>query len=151
MFKLITATLLIAFVSAYPQPPQQSGADAAAQLTQYAFSDDGLGHFNYNFETSNGIKQNAEGNLKDITETDANGQSQPGKGSVQTGSFSYNAPDGTPVKVDWVADENGFQPTGEKTIKKFKLNCQHKFLPGSHLPPAAGIQGSALAAPAAGK
>lgn len=118
MFKLITASVLIAFVAAYPQnQPQAAGQDAAATLTNWAFADDGFGNFNYNFETSNGIKQNAQGQLKDITETNADGQSQPGKGSVQTGSFSYNAPDGTPVKVDWIADEKGFQPTGNKKSK----------------------------------
>lgn len=114
MFKLFTAILLIAFASAYPQnAPQQPGADAAATLSEYAFSDDGLGNFNYNFKTSNGINQNANGQLKDITVPAVDGQGpQAGKGAVQTGSFSYTAPDGTPVKVDWVADENGFQPTG---------------------------------------
>ena len=25
---------------------------------------------------------------------------------------TYTAPDGTVIKMDWVADENGFQPTG---------------------------------------
>lgn len=128
MFKLLTATVLIAFVSAYPQAQQQQpGADAAAQLTEYAFSDDGLGNFNYNFKTSNGINQNANGQLKDITVQNPNGQSEPGKGSVQTGSFSYNAPDGTPVKVDWVADENGFQPTGEKYILSLRGGTLRNF------------------------
>jgi hypothetical protein len=28
------------------------------------------------------------------------------------GSYSYVEADGTVIKVDWVADENGFQPTG---------------------------------------
>lgn len=114
MFKLITATVLIAFVSAYPQNAPAQGQDAAATLTEYAFSDDGLGNFNYNFKTSNGIDQNANGQLKDITVQSTDGQgSQPGKGTVQQGSFAYTSPDGTPVKVDWIADENGFQPTGE--------------------------------------
>lgn len=115
MFKLITATFVIACIystSAFPQSAQP-GQDAAATLLQSTFSDDGFGNFNYLFETSNGIKQNANGQLKDITVPAADGQGeQPGKGSVQTGSFSYTAPDGTPVKVDWIADEKGFQPTG---------------------------------------
>lgn len=113
MFKFFTAIFVIACIYstiAFPQNAQP-GADAAATLLQSTFSDDGLGNFNYLFETSNGIKQNANGQLKDIQPTD--GQTEAGKGSVQQGSFSYTAPDGTPVKVDWIADEKGFQPTGE--------------------------------------
>ena len=34
-------------------------------------------------------------------------------GTVSRGSYSYTAPDGTPITVNWVADENGFQPTGK--------------------------------------
>jgi hypothetical protein len=117
MYKLFTVTVVACICSAiaFPQNPQPSsgGPDAAATLLQSLFSDDGLGNFNYLFETSNGIKQNAEGTLKDIqlpaSESAAGGS---GKGSTQKGSFSYTAPDGTPIKVDWIADENGFQPTG---------------------------------------
>lgn len=29
------------------------------------------------------------------------------------GSFQYTAPDGTPIAVQYVANENGFQPQGE--------------------------------------
>lgn len=28
------------------------------------------------------------------------------------GSFSYTAPDNTPIMVEWVADENGYRATG---------------------------------------
>ncbi|NEU36398.1 chitin-binding domain-containing protein, partial [bacterium LRH843] len=28
------------------------------------------------------------------------------------GSYSYTAPDGTPITVNWVADENGFRAEG---------------------------------------
>lgn len=33
-------------------------------------------------------------------------------GSVMQGSYAYIAPDGTPVQVSYVADENGFRPIG---------------------------------------
>ena len=33
-------------------------------------------------------------------------------GMTSRGSFSYTAPDGTVVTTSWVADENGFQPSG---------------------------------------
>ena len=34
------------------------------------------------------------------------------RGLVQTGSYSYTAADGTPIAVNWVVHENGFQATG---------------------------------------
>jgi hypothetical protein len=34
-------------------------------------------------------------------------------GTVAKGSYSYTAPDGAKISVNWVADENGFQPTGK--------------------------------------
>ena len=33
-------------------------------------------------------------------------------GMTSRGSFSYTAPDGTVITPSWVADENGFQPSG---------------------------------------
>ncbi len=35
------------------------------------------------------------------------------KGSVSKGSYSYTSPDGVVITVNWVADENGFQATGD--------------------------------------
>ena len=34
-------------------------------------------------------------------------------GTVAKGSYSYTAPDGAQISVNWVADQNGFQPTGQ--------------------------------------
>lgn len=33
-------------------------------------------------------------------------------GITQEGKYSYTAPDGQLIEVTWIADENGFQPTG---------------------------------------
>lgn len=32
---------------------------------------------------------------------------------VQTGSYSYQSPDGTYITLTYIADENGFQPVGD--------------------------------------
>lgn len=59
---------------------------------------------NQAYETSNGIQANEQGNLKQIEQE---------QGIAAQGEFSYSAPDGTPIKVTYIADENGFQPTGD--------------------------------------
>ena len=41
-------------------------------------------------------------------------------GMLQTGSWEYVGPDGKVYKVEYIADENGFRPTGEvQYFKKF--------------------------------
>jgi Insect cuticle protein len=54
------------------------------------------------YETSNGNKRTEEASLKNAgTENEA---------LVVKGSFSYTAPDGQVITVNYVADENGYQP-----------------------------------------
>ncbi|KAG7299467.1 hypothetical protein JYU34_016428 [Plutella xylostella] len=57
--------------------------------------------FNYVYETANGIAAEASGSLRKVDNIDTV--------AVQ-GSYKYTAPDGTPVQVTYVADENGYQP-----------------------------------------
>ena len=33
-------------------------------------------------------------------------------GTVSKGSYSYTSPEGQVITVNWIADENGFQPSG---------------------------------------
>ena len=61
----------------------------------------------FSFETENGIKVEESGVQKQV------GATPEETGTVAKGSFSYPAPDGTIIKVDWIADENGFQPKGD--------------------------------------
>ncbi len=58
------------------------------------------------FESEDGIKVDAAGNQKQV------GPKPEDVGSVQRGSYSYVAPDGTPISVTWEADENGFRANG---------------------------------------
>lgn len=57
------------------------------------------------YETSNGIKADETGELKNAG-SEAEAQSA-------AGSFSYTAPDGTEIKIEYTADENGFVPKGK--------------------------------------
>lgn len=97
---------MIVVAAAAPQAPQaqapaqSQNPDASAETLKSA-SDVGPESYQWEYETSNQIKANEAGQLKEIgTE----------KGIAAQGAFSYVSPDGTPISVTYVADENGFQP-----------------------------------------
>ena len=60
----------------------------------------GVDDWNYAFETENGIKQAASGEMKDIGDSIV---------MVMKGSYEYIGADQLTYIVDWVADENGFR------------------------------------------
>merc|ERR1712105_359503 len=66
---------------------------------------DETGKYSYSYETRNGISIKEEGEQKLI------GDKPEEVGSVSRGSYSYEL-EGVTYTVNWVADENGFQPTG---------------------------------------
>lgn len=86
---------IIALALAAPQHP-----DADAQVLRSA-SDVGPESYQWDFETSNGISAQAQGNLKQIGESAA---------IAAQGSFQYASPEGEPIQITYVADENGYQP-----------------------------------------
>ncbi|XP_055319515.1 uncharacterized protein LOC129577077 [Sitodiplosis mosellana] len=59
--------------------------------------------FQYAYETSNGISGQEQGQLKQIGSE---------AGIATQGNFQYTSPEGIPVQISYVADENGFQPQG---------------------------------------
>ena len=58
--------------------------------------------FNYDFEGANQIKQEAEGTMRRVEDTDV---------VVMRGSYEYIGTDNELYRVDWYADETGFHPT----------------------------------------
>lgn len=74
--------------------------------------------FHYSFETDNGIAAQAQGTPRNL------GGNPPVVPVVAQGSFSWTSPEGVPVAITYVADENGYQPqvrylVGSKTkVKK---------------------------------
>ncbi|GLV39275.1 Cuticular protein 49Ae [Carabus blaptoides fortunei] len=101
-------------------PPQSSPGASPVPIINQAASIDPTGNFNYSYETGNGIKVEEAGILKHVTGLRARGNfaaddNTPDEDDilVQTGSFSYTAPDGTVISLRYTADENGFQPIGD--------------------------------------
>merc|ERR1711911_273503 len=66
---------------------------------------DETGKYSYSYETGNGISIKEEGEQNLI------GDKPEEVGSVSRGSYSYEL-EGVTYTVNWVADENGFHPTG---------------------------------------
>ncbi|XP_042888220.1 cuticle protein CP14.6-like [Penaeus japonicus] len=102
--KFILVAVLASVAAAAPQgysapaPPRYDSVEIAIVRDDRVIEDDG--RYNFDFETANGIVVSEHG--------------APGvEGAISSaGSFSYTAPDGTPVSLQFVADENGFQPQG---------------------------------------
>ncbi|XP_031626297.1 cuticle protein AMP1A-like [Contarinia nasturtii] len=86
----------------YHNGPVQSGPDASAQVLR-SDSTVNTDSFQYAYETSNGIQGQEQGQLKQIG---------PESAIVSQGQFAWTAPDGTPIQISFIADENGYQPTG---------------------------------------
>lgn len=57
----------------------------------------------FSYETENGISGAQQGAPK---------QFEKSVGIVAQGSYQYSAPDGSDIRVEYVADENGYQPSG---------------------------------------
>merc|ERR1712136_518377 len=75
-------------------------------ITKYGSVSDETGKYSYNFEAANGIKMSEEGEQKHFGD-----KLEEGYGSVARGAYSYEL-EGVTYTINWVADENGFQPTG---------------------------------------
>ncbi|GBP89586.1 Endocuticle structural glycoprotein SgAbd-2 [Eumeta japonica] len=64
------------------------------------------GSYSWSYETGNGIAAEEQGYVKNLGVPDQ---------EIQTaqGQYQYTAPDGTPIHLKYIADENGFQPQGD--------------------------------------
>ncbi|CAH0558121.1 unnamed protein product [Brassicogethes aeneus] len=63
------------------------------------------GSYQWSYETGNGIKADEQGQLKNAG---AENEAQEAQGS-----FSYTADDGTVISLQYIANEEGFQPVGD--------------------------------------
>jgi len=107
--KLIVLVALIGAASAQfgrPRPAPQAGLRASdVQILRQELNNDGLGTFNYAYETSDGTSASQKGYLRPPPQ----GSDEPIQ--VLEGTFQFYSPEGETFKLDYLADENGFQPS----------------------------------------
>ena len=111
----LVACALVVLAAARPQNFEEDSPTFEAQEPQYkTLEDAGIlrmemsqnedGSFQYGFETTDPIQQDVAGQPKQIGEE---------IGMVMQGSYSFQTPEGQTITINWVADENGFQPQGD--------------------------------------
>ncbi|ENN78661.1 endocuticle structural glycoprotein SgAbd-2 [Dendroctonus ponderosae] len=125
-------------VAAIPQSPGQ----IVRILSQT--NDVGIdGSYRWSFEAENGIAAQESGQLKNANSQDPIEEAQ--------GSFQYTAPDGTPIQLQYIANEGGFQPSGAhlpvappippEILKSLEWNAAHPEEDDGNTRPGAGYRG----------
>ncbi|BET00899.1 Insect cuticle protein [Nesidiocoris tenuis] len=84
-------------------PPAQ--AQEPIPIISYENVQPGDGTYRFSYETGDGIKREETGEQKVVGEP-------PEAGTIAKGSYSYTDIDGNQIAVSYIADENGFQPSG---------------------------------------
>ncbi|XP_044266475.1 endocuticle structural glycoprotein SgAbd-8-like [Tribolium madens] len=97
----IFVALAVLAVAASAQRGSEKDAPIVKQEQEVNFD----GSYHSSYETGNGIAAQEQGQLKNAGNPEAEAE------EVQ-GSFQYTAPDGTPIVLQYVANEYGFQPQG---------------------------------------
>ncbi|XP_015520261.1 endocuticle structural glycoprotein SgAbd-1-like [Neodiprion pinetum] len=105
----ICALALVASAYAAPQAytnqAQYVSKEGSARIVSLDSEQNPDGSYSYKYETENGI---AAAETSVPKPAGPNGEPAP---SVQ-GVYRYTAPDGTPVEITYVADENGYNARG---------------------------------------
>ncbi|KAJ9574181.1 hypothetical protein L9F63_008437 [Diploptera punctata] len=92
---IVVFAAVVAVAVALPQ----TGKDA--QITAYS-NDVNLDGYNFNFQTSDGIQRDEQGQLKN--------PGSENEAMEVRGTYTYKGFDGKDYKVTFIANENGFQP-----------------------------------------
>ncbi|XP_014259568.1 endocuticle structural glycoprotein ABD-5-like [Cimex lectularius] len=109
--KLAILLLVVASVS-YAQVSPLTKVVPVPFISRSEVRDD-YGQYSLSYRTADGIGVSEQGVLKPNSE---------GKYVlVKQGTYTYLSPDGTPVTLNYVADENGFQPSGKHLPKSVPL------------------------------
>ncbi|KAJ8732064.1 hypothetical protein PYW08_014794 [Mythimna loreyi] len=99
--------LILLGVVAVSLSAPQGPADKVVAILSQEFDQQPDGSYRYSYEAENGIKAEEAGTLKKASSADTSDV------IVAQGAFSYTAPDGTVINLNYIADdENGFKPEG---------------------------------------
>ncbi|XP_058450597.1 endocuticle structural glycoprotein ABD-4-like [Malaya genurostris] len=101
MKSFIVISAILACTFAAPQGPLEEPIPIIRQ--EQEVNPDGS--YRWSYETGNGITAEEQGFLKNPDTEQA--------AQVAQGEFSYTAPDGQLIRLQYIADENGFQPIGD--------------------------------------
>ncbi|CAH2048489.1 unnamed protein product, partial [Iphiclides podalirius] len=102
-FLIVLAAVALASADVAPSYARTDEANAPIVRSDYEINPEGS--YQYAYETANGITGEAQGTIK-------NPNSEAATLEVR-GSFGYTAPDGTPVRLIYQADENGYRAEGD--------------------------------------
>ncbi|KAL0266837.1 UNVERIFIED_CONTAM: hypothetical protein PYX00_009274 [Menopon gallinae] len=106
MIRLISFCLFLALTQAAPQyNPNQGQYTTPIPIIRQDTLVNPDGSYQYSYETGNGIVAQEQGYLKNAGNPELEAQ-------VAQGSFSYTGPDGIPITLNYIADENGFRAEG---------------------------------------
>ncbi|KAG4077583.1 hypothetical protein HA402_003010 [Bradysia odoriphaga] len=102
MFIVLVAVLAVALAAPLDEPQN-------AQILKYENDNIGVDGYNFAYETSDGVSRSEQAELKNPgTEQEAL--------SVR-GTITWTAADGVQYTLNYIADENGFQPSGDHLPK----------------------------------
>ncbi|XP_063621497.1 endocuticle structural glycoprotein SgAbd-2-like [Cydia splendana] len=105
MKSFIALSVLFAVACAAPQFQPQYQQNQVIPIVRQSQEVNFDGSYQYSYETGNGIAAQEQGYLKNAGVKDAEAQ-------VAQGSFSYTSPEGIPITITYIADENGFRAEG---------------------------------------
>ncbi|XP_071555382.1 endocuticle structural glycoprotein SgAbd-8-like [Temnothorax nylanderi] len=100
-FLIVTLALVAVALAQHPQQLQQQ----PVAILKYAQDSSPEGSYSYAYETENGIAASEQGSPQPVGP-----KGEPAV--VAQGQYQYTAPDGTPIALQYTADENGFHPQG---------------------------------------
>ncbi|KAK6621286.1 hypothetical protein RUM43_011592 [Polyplax serrata] len=101
---IVILTVLVASVLGAPQRSQSQQREVAILRYENAVNHDGT--YKWGYQSEDGTQAEEQGQLKNAGNPELEAQ-------VAQGQVSFTSPEGVPIRLTYVADENGFQPQGD--------------------------------------